>query len=403
MPRRSNPVPSYRLHKSSGQARVLIGGRHIYLGVYGSEASRQRYARLLAKQAATSKSLPSSPQSVVATLDRELTVAELVLQYWEFAETYYVKDGRPTKELVSMREALRPVRRLFGDTQAGQFGPKSLKLVREHMIDQGLSRRVINQRVNRIKRAFKWAVAEELVPPAVLHGLQAVTGLRYGRTVARETEPVRPVREAAVDAILPFVSAQVCTMIRLQQLTGMRPNEVIAMRPCDIEQSGEVWLYRPASHKNLWRGHVRQIPLGPQSIAIIKSFLNRHNDAYLFSPAEAEAARQAERRRRRKSPMTPSQAARRPTKHAKRAKRQNYDVDSYRRAITYGIARARRAGLDVEHWHPLQLRHLHATRVREQFGLEGAQVALGHARADVTQVYAERNFELASTIAKRLG
>ena len=40
MPRRSNSVPSYRLHKSSGQARVLIGGRHIYLGVYGSEARR---------------------------------------------------------------------------------------------------------------------------------------------------------------------------------------------------------------------------------------------------------------------------------------------------------------------------------------------------------------------------
>jgi hypothetical protein len=166
MPRRSNPVPSYRLHKSSGQARVLIGGQHIYLGAYGSEASRQRYARLLAKQTATSKS-SNRPQSAVTTLDRELTVAELVLRYWEFAETYYVKDDQPTKELVSMREALRPVRRLFGDTQAEQFGPKSLKLVREHMIDQGLSRKVINQRINRIKRAFKWAVAEELVPPAV--------------------------------------------------------------------------------------------------------------------------------------------------------------------------------------------------------------------------------------------
>jgi len=247
MPRRAKPVPSYRLHKSSGQARVLIGGQHIYLGVYGSEVSRQRYARLLAKQTTTSQSSPRGTQSAVATLDRELTVAALILQYWQFAETYYVKDGQPTKELVSMREALRPVRRLFGDTQAEQFGPRSLKLVRDHMVDAGLSRKVINQRINRIKRAFKWAVAEELVPPSVLHGLQAVTGLRFGRTPARETEPIRPVPEAAVDAVLPHVAPQVAAMIQLQRCTGMRPNEVVAMRPCDIDRSGDVWNYEPAS------------------------------------------------------------------------------------------------------------------------------------------------------------
>lgn len=344
MPRRSNPVPSYRLHKSSGQARVLIGGQHIYLGAYGSEASRQRYARLLAKQTATSKS-SNRPQSAVTTLDRELTVAELVLRYWEFAETYYVKDGQPTKELVSMREALRPVRRLFGDTQAEQFGPKSLKLVREHMIDQGLSRKVINQRINRIKRAFKWAVAEELVPPSVLHGLQAVTGLRFGRTAARETEPIRPAPEASVEAVLAFVAPQVAAMIQLQRCTGMRPNEVVAMRPCDIDRSGDVWNYEPASHKNQWRGHVRQIPLGPRAQAIVAPFLDRPQQAYLFSPTEAEAHRSEQRRRARKSPMTPSQSARGLRANPKRAKRAGYDVDSYRRAITYWAC-SRKAG-----WH----------------------------------------------------
>ena len=46
MPRK--PVPSYRLHKASGQARTIINGRHIYLGKYGSPESRQRYALLFA-------------------------------------------------------------------------------------------------------------------------------------------------------------------------------------------------------------------------------------------------------------------------------------------------------------------------------------------------------------------
>jgi site-specific recombinase XerC len=43
------------------------------------------------------------------------------------------------------------------------------------------------------------------------------------------------------------------------------------------------------------------------------------------------------------------------------------------------------------HGHPNQLRHAHATEVRKRFGLEAAQVALGHETADLTQVYAERD------------
>ncbi len=54
-------------------------------------------------------------------------------------------------------------------------------------------------------------------------------------------------------------------------------------------------------------------------------------------------------------------------------------------------------------WHPNQLRHLFATVVRKEHGLEAAQVLLGHARADVTQVYAERNEELASEVAELIG
>ena len=36
MPKRKGRVPSYRLHKPSGQARVIINREHIYLGPYGS-------------------------------------------------------------------------------------------------------------------------------------------------------------------------------------------------------------------------------------------------------------------------------------------------------------------------------------------------------------------------------
>jgi hypothetical protein len=54
-------------------------------------------------------------------------------------------------------------------------------------------------------------------------------------------------------------------------------------------------------------------------------------------------------------------------------------------------------------WHPNQLRHNHATDVRRKFGLEPSQVALGHSKADVTQVSAERDTELAVRVAAAMG
>ena len=56
-----------------------------------------------------------------------------------------------------------------------------------------------------------------------------------------------------------------------------------------------------------------------------------------------------------------------------------------------------------QHWHPHQLRHNYATDVRRQFGLEAAQILLGHSKADVTQIYAERDMTRAATVAEKIG
>ena len=91
-----------------------------------------------------------------------------------------------------------------------------------------------------------------------------------------------------------------------------------------------------------------------------------------------------------------------------------YLRDAYRRAIARGIAKANRriqetadaAGLEAEllpTWHPGQLRHTFATEVRRRFGLEAAQILLGHSKADVTQVYAERDQGLAVSVMEAIG
>ena len=93
---------------------------------------------------------------------------------------------------------------------------------------------------------------------------------------------------------------------------------------------------------------------------------------------------------------------------SKRPKRERYDVDSYRRAITYAITKLNKqreeAGeAPIPAWYPLQLRHSRATEIRKDYGIEAAQVSLGHSHADVTQVYAERNLGLAIEIAQKTG
>lgn len=117
----------------------------------------------------------------------------------------------------------------------------------------------------------------------------------------------------------------------------------------------------------------------------------------------------------RKTPRYASHLRRNAAQQVTRAKRRpvgQYTVTAYDRAIRRAVVKAneRRAGLagmgnfdPVPHWHPNQLRHAHGTRVRRQFGLEAAQVVLGHARADVTQVYAETDLLRATRVAGEIG
>ena len=393
MPRLTKKLPAYRLHKPSGQAIVTLDGKDFYLGPHGTQVSRSEYDRLIAEWLAHGRHLPQDSDQ-----PSDLTVNDLILRYWKFAQVHYSRDGVPSRGLDNLRDALRPLRPHYGRCLAAEFGPLALKTVRRAMIDAGLSRSTINARIGKIRRMFKWAVAEELVPASVYQGHQAVEGLRAGREGVRETAPVKPVPDEHVLAVLPHVSGPIRAMIELQYLTAMRPGEVMTMRGCEIDQSGPVWTYRPAHHKTRDRGFDRSIALGPRAQEVLKDWLKDDPNAYLFSPAAAVAHRNAERRRNRRSSMTPSQARRQPKPNPKRAPRDRYDKRTYHTAIERACAKA-----GVPRWHPNQLRHTAATRISRMFSLEAAQVVLGHAKADVTQVYAERDLTKAHEIMAKIG
>lgn len=419
-PRESARIPKYRLHKSTGQGGVVLNGRYIYLGPYDAAETRQKYHQVIAEWLAGGRQL-AQPQEAV-------TITELVARYWQFAQDNYGgSTASAAKERRHIHIVLGILREAYGHAKAGDFGPKALRIVRQKMIERGWCRRFVNQNVGRIKRIFRWATENELIPGGVYHSLQAVLGLRRGRTEARESEPVRPVPREMIDAVLQHASRQVGAMIEMQLLTAARPGEICIMRPCDVDRTGKIWLYRPASHKTAHHGHERVIYIGPRGQEILQPFLLRPPEAYCFSPAEADAERRAALHEQR---VTPLSCGNQPGTNRKakpgRKPGDHYATNSYRRAIHYSCkkafplpshldkrdgetceqyrARLRRskklrtevnAWRKAHRWHPHQLRHNAATYLRKEFGLDTARVILGHRSAMVTEIYAEVDREKA--------
>ena len=403
-------TPSYRLHKPTGRAVVTLCGRDLYLGEYGTRESRAEYDRIIGEWLANGRTLPGSGSGNGA----DVTNSEMLLAFLAWAETYYVKNGRMTNEVFHVRYAIKPIRELYGDKLARDFGPLQLKTVRQAIIETGICRSEVNRRVRIIVRGYKWAVAEGMIPPSVHHGLQAVPGLRRGRCDVREAEPVRPIPDAFVDAIAPHASRHIWAMVQLQRLTGMRPGEVCIMRTIDVDRSGRIWVYTPESHKTEHHGRERRIYLGPVAQGILRPWLRPELMAYLFQPKEAEAEHRAGQRRNRKSPVQPSQQNRR-RRRPRKGPGEKYNTDSYRQAIQYAIERAnaearrkaQAAGLEaggpIPAWHPNQLRHNAATRLRREFGLDVARAVLGHSSPVVTEVYAELDGAKAAEAMERVG
>lgn len=440
MPRpRSSAPPSYRFHKPSGLGVVTLtdpSGRRkdVWLGPHGTPESRAEYGRVIAEWEAAGRTL--APGSA-GTATPDITLNEVALAYLRHAEGYYrAPDGTPTGELDNLKHTIRALRQALGSSRASQFGPLAFKSFRERLVASGLCRGVVNQRCGHVKRMVGWAVSNELVPASALHALQAVTGLKKGRTEARETEPVCPVPDEVVERTLPFLRPPVRAMVELQRLTGMRPGEVFPMKAGEIDRSGAVWVYRPRRHKGTHLGKLRAVFLGPKARAVLEPLLvNLTPNDYLFSPERDDEARRVERRAGRKTPLWPSHQrhqAKRRKKVARRRPRNRFERQSYGVAIYRACDKAfpapepmaqkpdetnkawmarltpeQREELTrwqkAHRWHPNQLRHAHGTAVRKLFGLEAAQVALGHSKADVTQVYAERDETLAVKIAEAVG
>lgn len=368
--------PPIQFHRASGQARVRIAGKDHYLGPHGSQEAQEAYARLLASL--TSGKPPERPKGGA-------TVAEVVAAFLDYAAEEYSARGR---ELEQFRLALRPLVRLHGTLAAADFGTVELESVQEAMASGswmtpaeraapsrrgvvGACRNVVNARVNRIRRMWRWAERKGLAPKGSWANLRTVPGLKPTSRRVRHTAEVAPADLAELCRVLrrcPYRAVR--AILRLIWYSGARTGEACRMRPCDIDRSGPVWLYRPAEHKCDWRGQPRIIGLGPRCQRVLARWLARSAspDAYLFRPL---------RRKRRGHYVSATLAQRvRPAAEA--------------------------AG--VVGFFSYRLRHSYKQRVTRELGLDHARSALGQKSLDTTNSYsAGIDLKLAEEVARRLG
>jgi integrase len=177
----------------------------------------------------------------------------------------------------------------------------------------------------------------------------------------------------------------IADMVRIQRLSGCRPGELLAMTADQIDRSDpESWTFAPSEHKTSHHDISRVVMIGPRAIAILAPWLLQAGSNRIFT-IERDGYRQAIIR-------ACARAFPHPTLSAIPAKE-----------LTDAQKTELKAWNKTHRWHPNMLRHAFATQVRREHGLEAAQVLLGHSRADVTQVYAERDVRKAQDVARKIG
>lgn len=148
-------------------------------------------------------------------------------------------------------------------------------------------------------------------------------------------------------------------LLRVLRLSAARIGELLALDADRIDRTDPCcWVYTPGHHKGTHKAKTRTIYFGPRAVALLDPYFAASGGGRLF------------------------RYARNTVSHAVR-----------KACVTHGIPR----------WHPHQLRHAAATEIRSRFGLEAAQVVLGHCEIGVTQVYAEADTVKAREAMKGVG
>lgn len=381
-------VPKLQIHKHAKRWMVKIDGKFVYLGKWDGEKKPPLAVQAKYQEAIRIKLYPeeSFAKSLVSA-GKVLTVTEAVVMFLEDIES-----RRGVKAAKDHKHSLMQVVEMFGVTFAKDFGALRLEAVRDELVRLGRTRSGINVAVNRIRTCFSWLASREIIPGETLAKQRALVALRKGQTEAPESKPKATVEPELAEQTAGKAHPVLAAMIRVQLATGMRPGELCAMTPGQIDtKDPECWFYRPEKFKTAHLDKNRSIPLGPQVQGILAPLLeNKGPNVAIFSPKEAIALQNQQKRLAAKSPSPISRAK----DELVKPPRAFYDTQSYGRAIArlcdaHGLPR----------WSPSCLRATRAQFVFEAEGLEATKHLLGHSDTEVTKKFYLHQSE---AIAKKL-
>ena len=291
-----------------------------------------------------------------------------------------------------MRTVLKHLCELYGRTNVADFRPLSLEAVRNKLIATGNCRGFVNQNMSRLKHVFKWGVSKELVPETVYrrsgHGGGAacwkVCGPRDGSRDADRRCHGRSYASAPSARGGRYGAIATPHWHEAQRSLHHPP-----VRPGPLRRRLE--LSTPRTQDGT-QGPWPRDSVGAAGRGATRPYLLREAECFCFVPR-------------------------------RRSEENRYTTRSYRAAIHRGCELAfalprelqgkkrltpeqnkQAVAWRAQHaWDPNRLRHSAATTIRKMFGLEAAQVVLGHAKPDTTLIYAERDLTKAAEVMREVG
>lgn len=441
-------LPKMRRWAPRNLAYITVGGTRHYLGTWGTAEADRRWALKVKELLGVAPERAAPGDVTLDDLDTEggaifvSRVRELALAFGLWAREYYVKNGRMTnaaRNVARVRALLRETvprgrrspadEREVGLADAAWLREVRAELVRAHA--DRLSRQTVNEYVRIVQRMFVFGADHTLLPRAVADDLLTVKPLKRGRPPApgvaaareRRGQPFAP--RAWIRKVRRHLGPELRVMLDLQLVTGMRPSEVCAIRPRDLERTKDpsVMIYRVAPEADktdhVEEARPRLVYLGPRALRLLAMVWPPAPDDYFFSPARAYAAHRLRLRAARATTLYPSHSddARRARRRAggivPRLLGDRYTRDSYRRALHRACDRARAedeaAGVPeherVRRFGPYRLRHERAGLLADAAGVHVTSELLGHASIQTTQLYLQTRVRERSAIraAARFG
>lgn len=393
-------------NKKKNFAYIYIGRKQVYLGKWGSDETKAAYTRFLMEWA----------KSKTATEARlhpgKISLVEVVCAFIEDFR------ARPSKSLSDLNTYIflgKRICSLFPDYAADDFRIRDLETLRDSFQKEGYyrggrrheyTRTYLNKLMNRTKSIFSWGISKEMVSAETYARLKFLVPLRRGQTSAPEPEKKHTVSDSDFNAVLNYLIPTYRDIAVILRYTGMRPSELANMRICDIEMTGDLWIYRPSEHKTAYRGNTRSIVIGEKAQNALKRHLeNRGEEEYVFTPARVMEEFWTEKRFQRKSKVTPSQTERGNQRKEKRTVGYSEKLNTclIGKAVKRACKLALTDGKIETPWTPYELRHTAITEARIHFGAEAAQHFAGHSTIHTQEVYDHSAVLSASRVVEKLG